>query len=303
MGIQGEGEQAFPMLLEKIRQGTSLSGVPGLYLKGRGLVHERVFAGNLDELPLPDPRLCARSLSHEQEIWLPVQTRRGCPMSCSYCSTATIEGRSVRKRSPALVVENIARHVEAGFEKFYFVDNTFNLLLPYARDLCLAIIGSGLKISWRCILYPGRIDGGLIDLMAEAGCTEVSLGFESGCERILKGMNKKYKPHDIRLASDMLRDAGIGRMGFLLLGGPGETRESVSESLAFAGSLQLDALKITAGIRIYPGTALAKIAREEGVISPDDDLLFPRFYMANGLGGWLQETVKAWTADKPHWMS
>ncbi|HQJ09838.1 MAG TPA: B12-binding domain-containing radical SAM protein, partial [Deltaproteobacteria bacterium] len=91
--------------------------------------------------------------------------------------------------------------------------------------------------------------------------------------------------------------------GFLLLGGPGETRESVSESLAFAGSLQLDALKITAGIRIYPGTALAKIAREEGVISPDDDLLFPRFYMANGLGGWLQETVKAWTADKPHWMS
>jgi hypothetical protein len=85
------------------------------------------------------------------------------------------------------------------------------------------------------------------------------------------------------------------------LGGPGETRESVEESIAFADSLHLDGLKITTGIRIYPDTALAKIAVAEGVISPDDDLLFPKFYVVRGLEDWLHESVTAWIAERPSW--
>jgi hypothetical protein len=72
-------------------------------------------------------------------------------------------------------------------------------------------------------------------------------------------------------------------MGFLLLGGPGETQETVEDSLAFAASLHLDLLKVTAGIRIYPGTPLARVAIREGVIATEDDLLFPRFYLTPGL--------------------
>jgi hypothetical protein len=87
-------------------------------------------------------------------------------------------------------------------------------------------------------------------------------------------------------------------MGFLLLGGPGETKESVEESIAFADLLDLDALKITVGIRIYPDTALAKIAVAEGMIQPSDDLLFPKFYMVRGLEDWLRETVMAWMAER-----
>jgi hypothetical protein len=90
-------------------------------------------------------------------------------------------------------------------------------------------------------------------------------------------------------------------MGFLLLGSPGETRGSVEESLVFADSLKLDALKITAGVRVYPHTSLAKKAIEEGVISSQDDLLFPRFYMAKGLGNWLRESLKNWADKRPHW--
>jgi hypothetical protein len=88
----------------------------------------------------------------------------------------------------------------------------------------------------------------------------------------------------------------VERRGFLLLGGPGETRETVEESLAFADSLQLDALKITVGLRIYPGTALARRAVGQGLICADEDLLLPRFYLAGELAEWLPERVAAYEA-------
>jgi len=298
MGIQGEGEAAFPTLLDRIEQGADLSGTPGLYLPSCGLQGRREFTKDLDRLPLPDPHLWYRSAPEEQELWVPFQTRRGCPMNCSYCSTATIEGHALRKRSPGVAVEGIARHVKAGFRCFYFVDNIFNIPSSYARELCQRLIGEELPVSWRCILYPARVDEELIKDMARAGCKEVSLGFESGCERILRSMNKKHNLNDVRQASEMLADHGIRRMGFLLLGGPGETKESVEESIAFADLLDLDALKITVGIRIYPDTALAKIAVAEGMIQPSDDLLFPKFYMVRGLEDWLRETVMAWMAER-----
>jgi len=301
MGIQGEGEEIFPLLLERIGKGQDFAGIPGLYVRGAGLQGARKYE-EMDALPLPDALISSGSCPDFRETWMPVQTRRGCPMDCMYCSTGTIEGRTVRKRSPDLVLKGIAAHVEAGFRTFYFVDNTFNLPLSYAKELCRRLLESGFGVTWRCIVYPGRVDEELVDLMARSGCVEVSLGFESGCERILHIMNKKFSHRDVIRASRLLRDAGIKRIGFLLLGGPGETNESVEESLAFADSLELDALKLTVGIRIYPGTRLADIACEEGVVSPEDHLLLPRFYLKNSLDGWLQDTVRKWMDGCPHWM-
>ena len=92
---------------------------------------------------------------------------------------------------------------------------------------------------------------------------------------------------------------GIRRMDFLLLGGPGETRDSVEESLAFGQSLGLDGLKITVGIRIYPETPLARRAAAEGVVAPGDGLLLPRFYHAPGLEPWIHEKVAAFAGSVP----
>jgi hypothetical protein len=100
----------------------------------------------------------------------------------------------------------------------------------------------------------------------------------------------------------MLKDSGIRQMGFLLLGGPGETMESAQESLVFADSLNLDSLKITIGIRIYPYTALAKKATDEGLILPEDNLLLPRFYVVSSLRDWLYDTIRLWMSDRHHWM-
>jgi radical SAM superfamily enzyme YgiQ (UPF0313 family) len=303
MGIQGEGEIAFPLLLDRMQQNANLSGVPGLYVAGVGLQGKRKFQKNLDFLPLPDADLWTPPSVTEHDLYMPVQTRRGCPMNCSYCSTSCIEGSVIRKRSPKAVVHALARLVEKGFRRFFFTDNIFNIPPTYARELCAIMADRELDIAWRCIIYPGKIDEALVREMARAGCKEVSLGFESGSKRMLKLMNKRFTPEDVRRTCDMLGGHGIHQMGFLLLGGPGETKASVEESFAFADSLPVDVMKITAGIRIYPYTALARKALSEGVISPDDDLLFPRFYMVTELEDWLSEIVRDWMAERPHWVT
>jgi radical SAM superfamily enzyme YgiQ (UPF0313 family) len=114
-------------------------------------------------------------------------------------------------------------------------------------------------------------------------------------------MNKRFGLGEVRRISETLAAHGIRRMGFLLLGGPGETRETVEESLAFADSLGLEEMKVTAGIRIYPHTELARAAIADGSLSPSDDLLFPRFYLARGLEGWITDVLARWASERPHW--
>ncbi len=180
---------------------------------------------------------------------------------------------------------------ERGFEQFYFVDNTFNLPLSYAKELCRKLIEADLGLDWWGIVYPKWADMELVELMAKAGCTQVSLGFESGSEAILPQLNKRFTCAEVRTISDSFAGVGIKRNGFLLLGSPQETRDTVEQSLAFADGLHLDALKITVGIRIYPHTALASVAVAEGLVSPEDDLLLPRFYLTPALRDWLPERI------------
>jgi radical SAM superfamily enzyme YgiQ (UPF0313 family) len=302
MGIQGEGELVFPQLLERIKSAADLTGLPGLYLPASAPVKNRVFIKNLDEFPLPDVKLISGDAYHREDFWMPVQTRRGCPMQCSFCSTPAIEGLVLRKRSPEAVVRWLTECVNSGINRFYFVDNTFNLPPSYAAQLCNAILKADLNIIWRCILYPGRTSEKLVKLMAAAGCTDVSLGFESGCESILRSMNKRFFLDDVRKSALLLKFHGIRTMGFLMLGGPGETPDSAEISLRFADSLNLDAMKITIGIRIYPYTALARRAVEDNIVAPDDDLLVPRFYMVPGLGEPLRELVEKWMSQRPNWV-
>ena len=259
----------------------------------------RRFEKNLDDLPLPEPSLWIPPGADKRKLWVPVQSRRGCPLDCTFCSTSAIEGKSVRRRSPDRIVKWLAELRETGCRNFNFVDNTFNLPPTYAKDLCRKVIQAGLDINLWCIIYPKWIDAELVELMRRAGCSQISFGFESGSDRILRTLNKKFNREEIRTVSKMFQEAGIERMGFLLLGGPGETKDTVEESLSFADSLNLDALKITVGLRVYPQTPLATIALAEGVIRPGEDLLAPRFYLAAELREWLPERIAAYNTSRP----
>jgi len=298
IGIQGEGETAFPALLAALRRHGELSSVPGVYLPGVSSPTSRDIpaTGELSLLPEPD----FLPTSGQSDVWMPIQTRRGCSLRCSYCSTPAIEGTRVRMRSPEGVVRTIEQYVAAGFRRFYFTDNTFNLPESYALTLCRLLEERRLDISWRSILYPGRVSEDLIRGMAGAGCAEVSLGFESGNPGVLRALGKHFSTDDVRFTSRLLADHGIHRTGFLLLGGPGETIDSAEQSLAFADSLGLEAVKVSVGLRIYPGTRLAETAVQEGVIDETDDLLLPRFYMAPRLEQ-LPGLLSAWLATRPNW--
>jgi radical SAM superfamily enzyme YgiQ (UPF0313 family) len=302
LGVQGEGELIFPELLQRLERGANMDGLPGLFQKGKSAPVRRTYVKDLDTLPLPDPSTLAATLSGATDAPVPVQTRRGCPLSCSYCSTPTIEGKLVRWRSPESVVNWLAQWKQEGFRNFYFVDNTFNLPPSYAMRLCSKIDSARLNISWRCILFPGGLNLSLIEALAKAGCQEVSLGFESGSDSMLRRLNKQYALEDVRRASDLLRRRSIRQRGFLLLGGPGETKESAEESLEFAESLNLDMLHLSIGIRIYPNTRVAEVAREEGILSSDKDLLLPRFYVVRSLEDWLYETVTRRISEKSNWV-
>jgi radical SAM superfamily enzyme YgiQ (UPF0313 family) len=288
-GICGEGERAFPALLSWLQQGRQAAPPSSTYFPDASHTSAE-FRRELDSFSLPQPRLWL-DFPGSQEWRIPVQTRRGCPLDCSYCSTSAIEGRPVRLRSPDSVVRWLAMLREKGFRHFHFVDNTFNLPPHYAKELCQKLIEAELGLDWWAIIYPKWLDATLAERMARAGCSLVSLGFESGSDAILPQLNKHFTCAEVREISNTLAAVDIKRQGFLLLGGPQETRETVEESLEFAESLHLDMLKVTTGIRIYPGTRLASVAIADGLIRAHDNLLFPRFYMANSLRDWLPQRV------------
>lgn len=291
-GVRGDGELVFPRVLERLERSEDPVGLPGVYGSGRGGEAGPSWP-DLEPLPGPDEGFWAKADPERTELWVPVQTRRGCPNACSYCSTAAIQGRRIRLRPPGEAAGEVARVSRAGFRRFYIVDNVFNQPEAHALELCRHLGRLERPVEWRCIIYPHEVSEELIEAMSGAGCVEVALGFESGDGRVLREMNKRFTPEEVGRVSDRLAARGIRRMGFLLLGGPGETRESVERSLAFARSLDLEALRVTVGIRIYPGTGLWRRAVERGLIDPGDDLLRPRFYLEPELVPWIHERVAA----------
>ncbi len=293
IGIAGEGERAFPELLECLRLGGDPCSIEGVSVPGKSLGSRLPAPGRLDDFDYPHQDLRPSLDLADPDLWVPVQTRRGCPLDCIYCSTSNIEGRRPRSRSLELVMEDLRALADMGVRRIQFVDNTFNLPPEYALQLCRRMVALSLGIEWRAITYPYRITRQLAEAMAEAGCVETSIGSESGSDQILPVLNKRFATRDVREAVTNLKSAGIRCDGFLLLGVPGETLETVAESLDFANSLGLDSLRITIGARIYPRTPLAVLAVEEGIVAADDDLLQPSFYLAPSVAGRVEDMVRS----------
>jgi len=142
---------------------------------------------------------------------------------------------------------------------------------------------------------------GLYGLMKEAGCLAVSLGNESGSDEMLRSLKKDFTASDVRKNAAAAREAGLMVNCFLMLGGPGETRESVEESIALMDELRPDAVIVTVGVRIFPGCELESIAVADGFISEGQDLLEPAFYLARDVAPWLYDRMAQVCATRPTW--
>lgn len=283
-GIAGEGESAIRRLLRSLRGGGGeLAAIPGLLFRnarGGTVVVPRVpVADGFREKPWHDlPRLAAYA---KEGSPMGLQTQRGCPLKCCYCTYPLIEGRQSRFRTGEEVAEEFARMAAGGVRQAFLVDSVFNTSNRHVAEVCEAVLRKGVKLNWECFLRPRKgITRELLGLMQRAGLNHIEFGSDSFCDSVLRRYGKSFDFEDVRMASELAAGLKIRYTHFIIFGGPGETPETMEETLARAATLP-DALYFaTIGMRVYPGTPLWQLTTaRERVGSADEDLLEPNFYL------------------------
>lgn len=310
-GVAGEGEVALREFLAAFEGNRDWETVSGLVWRqaDEWRLNPVQRVADLKGLPPPaleyfTPKLYQEALgSAKLPGMVPVQTRRGCPMKCIYCTTPLLEGRRFRAWEPGQVASWLAAwHEKFGLTRFYFVDNLFNCPPSYAKDLCRAILDLNLPLEWGALLNPAAPDRELFRLIRQAGGGIMQVGNESGSELVLTRLGKGFGRRQVELTFRLLEEEGIAYSCFLMLGGPGETPETVEESVALLEQYRPQLVNLTVGVRIYPGLPLYRQALEEGVVAPGDNLLWPRFYLAPAIREWIWEFLKGVTARHPNWI-
>ena len=300
-GVVGEGEEVLPRLLSQLERGEPATGFPGVLGGGRP---DFAPPRHLERIGAPDRRLFALERYRREGGMANVQTKRGCPFTCVYCTYPFLEGKRVRTRPvPEIIAELRLLVEEQGIDYIYFVDDIFNYPVPFATDLCRAIVEAGLRFNWSAFINPAFITPELLDAMFAAGCDAVEFGSDSGSPAMLANLGKSFGVAEIRAASRLCRAAGVDFAHYMLFGGPGESEATIDESFALMDELEPTAVIAMTGIRIYPGTALHARAMAEGIIGDDADLLDPVFYFSRELGGRLGEIVTERAMQRRYWIA
>jgi radical SAM superfamily enzyme YgiQ (UPF0313 family) len=299
-GVIGEGEEILPRLMDYIARGESPAGLPGVVVRGSASFSPPLA---VEVIGAPERSLFHVERYNRQGGMANIQTKRGCPFSCIYCTYPILEGTRIRSRPVADIVDEIRELVERyGTEYLYFVDDIFNYPVDFADGLCRALIKAGLPVKWSAFINPGFVTPELLRVMVEAGCDAFEFGSDSGSEQMLRNLGKSFGAGEIRDASALCRDFGVDFAHYILFGGPGETKETVLESFALMDEVAPTAVIGMTGIRIYPGTALQRLAVEEGVITPETSLLAPLFYLSPAVRDSLCDLVTAEAMKRKNWV-
>jgi radical SAM superfamily enzyme YgiQ (UPF0313 family) len=297
-------------LVDALSSGAPIENLPGLVRDRNGTV---VFTppgedADLDSLPSPSLHRwvdLARYQRHGATI--PIQTKRGCVYKCIYCTYRNVEGWGYRTRAPELVANEIEElKVKAGVRHFDFVDSTFNSPPGHALQVCEAITRRNLGVQLDTTNFtPAAASSELLGAMKAAGFRSLGISAESASDPILAKLEKGFNAAKVREVAERVEKHGIKTLWIFLVGGPGETRLTMEETLSFAKwrLLRGDAVYLTVGLRIYPGTTLHRIAIAEGVVPADSTLLDPAFYFSKELKFETAVTrLKRFAADHPRFM-
>jgi len=305
-GVVGEGELAFPWLLDRFAAGGRLESTPEYrceQVDGGVCVTPVARIKQLDTAGTPMRERFDLQRYYERGGALNIQTKRGCCFECIFCSYPLIEGSKVRVRTPAVVVDEIAETRAAhGVRHWFFVDNIFNLPLRHAKEICEAIIARGLDIEWSGYLNPKFIDEELCALMARSGCRAIEFGTDSGSPAMIAKLRKEFDVADLRRASELCHQYDLKFCHSLIFGGPGETEQTVAETITLMDELHPTAVIALTGIRVLPGTGMVDIALRDGQIDADDNLLFPKFYISPGLADRLIDRIEAYARSHSNWI-
>ena len=210
-----------------------------------------------------------------------VQTKRGCPYRCVYCSYPALEGQGLRPRNPARVVDDVEMLVKNhGATYIFFTDSVFNDHEGRYLEVVREMKRRGLSVPWSAFFSPLGLAPADAALMKSTGLKAAEMGSDGACDATLEGQQKPFHWKDVVAANQVLRDAGVSVAHYFMFGGPGETPETVAEGVANIQALKCAAVFVFLGIRILPETELLAIARREGILPPDHDLLEPIYYFS-----------------------
>jgi radical SAM superfamily enzyme YgiQ (UPF0313 family) len=303
-GIAGDGEISFPQLVNCIENDEDWSEVSGLLWREQGEIRSNAPAFIEDWTGLRLPRRDLFDLQKYTEMggFSNIVVSQGCPMRCLYCDDPHRLGRRQRRKSVEQVVDELeAMSNETSNTPIFFTAPIFNSPPSNAKKVCRGIIERGLKIRWTALIHPAFLDEELALLMQRSGCAAVSLACDSCSERMLKTLRKDITKEQLETAIALLEKNGILYLLTILFGGPGEDRESIDETLDFLRGKNPMMVSFALGIRILPNTALAEMAVRQGLISADDPLMEPKFYLSPGVEGWARDYLEQACAERDTW--
>lgn len=275
----GEGEGTIIDLLDAFNENKSLSDVQGIvFRQGEHIVanSRRPFLGDLDSLPFPawdlldgfPYRYAPAAFKVRRLPAVSLVTSRGCPNRCIFCDRSVF-GSSCHAFSTGYVIEMIqALYHDYGVRELCFEDDTFVTFRPRLAEICHRLIELKLDISWSCLGRVNHVTAENLVLMKKAGCWQISYGIESGSQDILSLIKKNVTIEQIRKAVSMSRKAGLLNKGFFIIGHPGETAESLRQTVDFALELPLDDISVMM-LTPFPGSEIHTHAAEFGIFDSD----------------------------------
>ncbi|HAN20048.1 MAG: hypothetical protein A2X13_07210 [Bacteroidetes bacterium GWC2_33_15] len=287
-GVVGEGEKTFAELLEVLEQNKNPEIINNVLTRKGGVKKFTFPDEGLLILPKANVDLFIDFLPYLQRSSYPVQTKRGCAFNCIYCSYPRIEGKKYRLRPVTDIVDEI-QNVNLRFPgvTFEIVDSTFNSPLKHAIAICDEIIKRELRIKIRTMgVNPGLVTGELIQKMKLAGFSQIDCTPETASDMLLKKLNKNFNKNKLVECAKIIKNQDMPTMWFFMFGLPGETEETINETFDFIDRHipKHDMVHVTEGIRIIPQTELYDIALNEGVISGNENVIDPMFYVSPTIG-------------------
>jgi anaerobic magnesium-protoporphyrin IX monomethyl ester cyclase len=230
----------------------------------------RPFIKDLDDLPIP-----MHELLPLQEYRMPlikgpftfIVTSRGCPAGCTYCIKHVSYQYTARIRSPELIMEELWQLKKLGINNIHMYADLFTVNRDQVVDLCQRMIAGNINLKWTCNSRVDYVDEEMLKLMGQAGCWLISWGIESGNEQILKHAHKGAYPDKAERALVWAKKAGIKNWGYFIIGLPGETEETIQETIAFSKKLPLD-IALFHVAAPYPGTPFFFEVVENGWFRP-----------------------------------
>ncbi len=287
-GIIGEGER-FGLVVEAVKNGRDPASIPGV-------ISSSSSVGTWTPAPWDGPILRDFSSHNSHKGFyltrggmLNLQSKRGCCFTCIYCPYPHIEGRKQRLVEPEEVARMALELQAAGAKYFFITDSAFNSDIDHSLAVAKAFKAAGVSIPWGGFFAPVRLPADYFSIMANAGCAHVEFGTESMADAVLKSYRKPFIVQDVLNAHRQALDAGIHVAHYFLMGGPGESVATVTESLDNVELLSRTVIFFFIGIRIYPRTALYDIALREGKITSSTNLLEPVYYRTDAID---RETIE-----------